>query len=682
MAKNNNGTQQKMKEHGEIIKNVMETYLSATSPLLSTKDVDPAIYLPGMIMLLHQNNALGLTLNDETCSKLVTRWTAATQAFVKEGGDRLLTGLHLVAETIRVAPYDMMLSNMDSWISLLGGLVPTKRSPTTKPLDARSHSAMVAAVAILVEKASKWNDLRRAITATTALAPLINATTVALADGAYPAAAQIDALVALYAMIGSIGTALKPQMARLESLALPLLYNADASLQEAAIALISRLPLCAGMTTSDLYWDVLVQKIVVQMHSLVDTLYAGIVSDVEARVEHKIVLPSSNKANNLGDEQLLQQLSHLSNVAMPTLPSTSSQHDVISFKTHGFQGLARCLSRLLSTQTQTPIAIPIEAIIKLICRVLNVGFSHILISQSLIDFAYSQLLVATSQIHIQCYDVMSNMLKVFRRSMLPHSKTIASLLLRPLRLASYSNTMIHKQVYITIKDTIDALGSSCCDSLASPLLPIALRDIIPTVPVEKTATVTTTLAAASAGVTNKPTNKKRSITANAVVASNIATNNNANTIGNVDASTILDNSAIERQIAALEALESVLLHTGSQVSANVRGDADRLLLKLVMQGHSLATAKKHTTDFANSSFASWRYRESLFACVVACALRPVASLPPIIPYAIRLLSTGASSDVHPQVRNTCSRGVAIYDEEEEVETKPKQVTMPKTSVNY
>ncbi|KAF2078428.1 hypothetical protein CYY_000295 [Polysphondylium violaceum] len=685
----NNHQQHHSLSHDNILKCVIDTYIM---PLVGDQDkiphfLDIQSYLPNIIVLLHQNQCLKLTLNstEPSSEKLKTKWVEILNFMLKSNNiDSVWMGVHLLCETIRVCDYDMMVQKSEQWITLLCNLAEqqkkqlnsqTKRDKNDVLISFKEYGSITLAVSLLVEKASHWADLKRSLTTNSAMSPIVSIILQSLESHlGYPTQSKIDSLVAISSLITSVGTAIKPYLNKIETQCYPLLFSLDKSIQEAASSVISNLPNCVGINSTDLYWDVTVQKILVELNRIIDQIYNGLEDHDDLDSDGKPVklptrsinLPNSNKLINLGDDQIVNMLKNLSNVKFPEPPKDTHQQS--SFILRGFHGLCLCLMKILSSPTIAPSPVPLDEIIKLLCRILNGNINHLNFSHLLMSYSLSQVIYSLSQLHLQSFILLSQCLKVFKKSLLVHCKTISSLLLRPLRSLNYSlmSPIIHSQIYTTVTDAIEAFGPSCCESLVIPLIPILLRDIQPYIPEEISATTTTTTAAGS------------NTTANGTTAGSSL----AKSKSQKDLIMVQDFTSITIKQNGLKTLSCILLYCGSyllsspnigsgfeqqqqqqqqQQQSNLRLEIDQLIITLLLQCQSLSSNKKNSSTYLNSSFHCWRYRLRLYECLINSVLKPVPYVPPVLPYAIRILTVGMNTDYYPKVRNLCSKGVSLCE---------------------
>ncbi|GAM21069.1 hypothetical protein SAMD00019534_042440 [Acytostelium subglobosum LB1] len=662
-TKNNNKSNINNDDNIQLLKSILDTYMTAVNVNVNNAN-NNNIDIQQIVSLLHHNQCLQMVLADRAQTKFTTQWCAAVLAMLRPSSPQLPLGLRLMAETIRVCDYDTMVANADKWSKVLVSIVPTGKvnEVALQPAD---YSSLVATLALLVEKSALWNDLKRSIVTNTTLAPIVSAVCSSLQPDStiqYGLQAQVDSLIALNTLVLSLSSAIRPHLNKIETLVYPLLVSRELSLQESASTVIANLPSTVNLLASDLYWDVTVQRLVVEMHAHASAIYIGIEDDETSKTDFPlaVVMPSSSKLNSSGEDAIMNQLSHVANITINT-PSTLVD---CQSRANSFHGLAKCLVRLMTTQTQSACSVPVDVIIKLLCRVLNIGFYNIRSRKDHSDIPLCQLLSVTVQLHQQCLAILSSMLQSFRRALLPYAKTISSLLLRPLRMReTYSNATIQLQVYSTIRVAIESLGAACADSLATPSVAFLLRDVQPFVPQEISITAAT-------AVSGKKKNKQTT----APMAQQSVDEPTNNTIGNVDANHLHDTSSLDIKVAAGKALQSLLLHCGSQLATSratgaslqassgpqaMRTEIDQQLLSLILQCHSLVASKKNTATYIGSSFASWQYRQVLYACLISAVLRPIPSVPAVLPYALRLLTVGCNTDDHPKVRSECSKGAAV-----------------------
>eukprot|EP01132_Coremiostelium_polycephalum_P005717 gene5717-7112_t len=668
---NTNTKSNNLLPYEKLLKSVIDSYISPSIDSINhSRDtfLETKTLLPNIILLLHQNQCLKQCLASSN-SKIKDKWLEVLNLLLKQPSsatvqqqhhhqhsssesDLLWIGIHLLCETIRVCDYDLLVLKMDSWISTLSSLVTQhkkflqQQDQQQKSISFKEYGSIIITISILIEKSSKWNDLRRSITSQSVMSQLTTVILTSLDPSlGFPVECKIDSLVAISSLIDTVSTALKPYLGKIESYCYPLLYHCHKSIQESASSVIAKLHQCVGINTTDLYWDIVIQKILTQMNLIVDQLYEGLEEDeqdengrkIDRTEIRKIVLPGSNKLNNLGDDQVMSMLKHLSNVPFPSPPSTSTKDQSAlhyqrgSFHLKGFQGLSHCLIKLLSTHTITPCPIPLDEIIKLLCRILNVNTQHLHSLSIANNFSISQMMCFISTLHELSFTILSNMLKV------------------PLRSRLTLSPQLHTEVYKTIKDVIESFGSSCYESLAIPLVPLILNDIQPYIPEQENSANTIISSATSSNTSCKNINYSKRLAVSASVEAALNKQTIVATIGNVDPTLIQDYSSISIKSAALKALESMLLH------------CDQLLVSLLLECHSLSTIKKGTTYYTNSSYYCWEYRRGLYKCLLNCVLKPISTLPPILPYAIRLFTIGMNTDYHPKVRSICAKGVSICE---------------------
>ncbi|EFA77939.1 hypothetical protein PPL_08584 [Heterostelium album PN500] len=611
----------------QLLRSIMDSYLSdgANSELITT-------YIPDIVALLHQQDCLESIIADHSQDKLIQQWVTRVSTMVKVGHGRLTLALYLLLETIRVCDYDLMLQHTDQWIRILTGLsTPSTNNNNNKSsdstLNSRDYITSIMALSLLVEKASKWNDLRRAIVVNATLQQIFTTITLSLSSQQQTQQSfdnqqsKISSLIALKTLFVSLTSSMRPYLARTESIAYPLLLKPDPKIQECAASLIGSLSLSVSLASSDLYWDVAVQRLIIELHHHVSIFYQGVEENSKQQQQSEdypktVVMPASNKIG-AGEDAILTQLNHLANVELPKLPNSANNLFHTQQRLQAFNGLINCLISILTSTTQSACSIPIDPIIKLICRILNTGFTQIRSRLEYSDIVYAQLVAVIGHLHQYSYQLISVMSQCFRKALLPYSKTISSLLLRPLRMReSYSNSQIQLQVYQCILDVIESLGSSCTDT------------------------------------------------------------SNTSTIDNVDSTHLHNPIANEIRTIALQVASKVLLYCGSCLSilsssnnnsnnnsnsnnGNIlRFELDQTVLSLLLKCQQLQQTKRQSAVYQDSSYSDYKYRAALYSCLSASVLRPIGSLPPVLPYALRLLTIGMN-DEHPKVRSKCSKGLAI-----------------------
>ncbi|KAM9953422.1 hypothetical protein ACTFIR_008490 [Dictyostelium discoideum] len=712
--------------HENILKSVIDSYILplTTSTSTTTKNnsapsssfLDIKTYLPNVIVLLHQGKCLKKCLDSNNKSvesiKLRERWMELLGFLLKPNNNNLWVGIHLLCETVRVCDYEIMINKLEHWITILTTLIENQKKVLTlknqqqsqqnqqsqqqqipNTISFKEYGSIIILLSLLVEKATKWNDLKRTITNNTVMSPIVSLILLSLDQQyGYPDECKIDSLVAITSLIQSATTALKPYLFKIEQLAYPLLYSSNKSIQESTSTLIANLSQCVGINTTDLYWDISVQKILVEMNTIVDKVFNIFEDQDQTNGSNKsnvvdtnnttttstsstgrtINLPNNSKLLNVGDDQVISMLKNLSSVKFPDTPK--DVHAQTSFYIKALFGLSNCLLRILSTSSSTPSPVPIDEIIKLICRILNPNLNHLAFSNLNLSFSISEMIFLIQQFHQQAFLLLSGILKIFRKSLLVHSKTISSLLLRPLKSLNYSlmSPTIHSQIYKTITDAVESFGASSSDSLAIQVLPILLKDILPYIP------------------EGGNSNNSMSTTQNTTLL-NSSKLTISQTINNVDP-TLNDFDSLSIKEDALSALSSILLHCGSylqqqqqnnnnnnnnsfgtdssnnnnnnngpKVKQICRLEIDQLLVSLLLECQSLSSVKKNSTTYLNSSYNCWRYRSKLYECLIHCVLKPVSNIPPVLPYSIRIFTNGMSNDHNPNVRSICCKGVSICE---------------------
>ncbi|KAM9989876.1 hypothetical protein ACTFIY_005934 [Dictyostelium cf. discoideum] len=713
--------------HENILKSVIDSYIlplttsttTTTTTTTTNKNnlatppssfLDIKTYLPNVIVLLHQGKCLKKCLDSNNKSvesiKLRERWMELLGFLLKPNNNNLWVGVHLLCETVRVCDYEIMINKLEHWITILTTLIENQKKVLTlknqqqnqqqqgqqqqqqqipNTISFKEYGSIIILLSLLVEKATKWNDLKRTITNNTVMSPIVSLILLSLDQQyGYPDECKIDSMVAITSLIQSATTALKPYLFKIEQLAYPLLYSSNKSIQESTSTLIANLSQCVGINTTDLYWDISVQKILVEMNTIVDKVFNIFEDQDQTTNKSNIVdttnnttttstsstgrtinLPNNSKLLNVGDDQVIGMLKNLSSVKFPDTPK--DVHAQTSFYIKALFGLSNCLLRILSTSSSTPSPVPIDEIIKLICRILNPNLNHLAFSNLNLSFSISEMIFLIQQFHQQAFLLLSGVLKIFRKSLLVHSKTISSLLLRPLKSLNYSlmSPTIHSQIYKTITDAVESFGASSSDSLAIQVLPILLKDILPYIP------------------EGGNSNNSMSTTQNTTLL-NSSKLTISQTINNVDP-TLNDFDSLSIKEDALSALSSILLHCGSylqqqqqnnnnnnnsfgtdnsngpKVKQVCRLEIDQLLVSLLLECQSLSSVKKNSTTYLNSSYNCWRYRSKLYECLIHCVLKPVSNIPPVLPYSIRIFTNGMSNDHNPNVRSICCKGVSICE---------------------
>ncbi|EGC30258.1 hypothetical protein DICPUDRAFT_50833 [Dictyostelium purpureum] len=721
--KNNNNSGNTL-SHENILKSIIDSYIV---PLTNGENnrgfFDVKTYLPNVIVLLHQNQCLKKCLDSSVKLsaegvKLRERWMEILNYLLKPSNSNLWVGIHLLCETIRVCDYDIMISKLDQWLALLTQLVEGQKKSIQQKQNGASnklayksgskkeennitfkeYGSIIIVLSLLVEKATKWNDLKRTITNNTVMSPIVHLILTSLdKDLGYPDECKVDSLVAITSLIQSASTALKPYLNKIETLVYPLLFNNNKSIQESASSVIAHLPQCVGINSTEFYWDVSVQKILKEMNDIIDNVFTFLEDDDKqngggnkthvdspkvasgANSSRQINLPSTSKLINIGDDAN-SMLKSLVNVKFPEAPK--EPHLQTSFYIKAFFGLSHCLLRIFSTSSATASPVPIDEVIKLICRILNPNLNHLTFSNLIMSFSISQMIYIIQQLHLQAFIILSGILKIFRKSLLVHCKTISALLLRPLKSLNYSlmSPIIHAQIYSTISDAVESFGASSSESLAVPVLKILLRDILPYIPESISQTASTT------AVSNGKQQSANSTTASSSVIQQNIRNTINQTIGNVD-TTLQDFNSLTIKQNSLTALSSILLHCGSYLqqqqqqgysssnafeeeqSTNInntnknilRFEIDQLLVSLLLECQSLASVKKNSITYLNSSYNCWRYRSKLYECLIHCVLKPVSNTPPVLPYAMRIFTNGMNTDHYPRVRTICCKGLSVCE---------------------
>ncbi|EGG17409.1 hypothetical protein DFA_08404 [Cavenderia fasciculata] len=639
----------KIQNNLEIIKDIIDQYFESSQQqsISITKDIESTI-----VQLLHHNQCLCKVLNVKENNKIALKWVQSIASMIRNKEDKnvSLFGLTMLVETIRIANYELMVEYQNQWCTLLTEAATDATRKGTAAAD--KYQLVMVAMSLLVDKSALWNDTRRSITSnntinsfiTSATAPFTNTTNATNTTNTTSSsnAEKLSGVLAICSFIDSLDASIKPFVGRLEVIAYSLLFGSDSQLSEAATSLISRLPKCIGVSAADIYWGVSLNKIITSMDVSVDRLFKGIPSDKSNLVQSRVVLLPKNAATGAieGNDQLNAHLTHLINIATPALPTTPSQ--ITEQETRSFQNLTSCLSSILTTSTLTACQLPIDRIIKLISRILNIGFTQIS-SNPYNDFTLIQQVSIITKLHCSSYQLLSILFKVLRKAMVPFIKTLSSTLLRPLRvMESYTNLKIQKDLFETIKDAIEAIGASCSDSLAVPLVPILLKQILPYIPEQQ-----------QAAIQEKKTKKK-----GAQPEAQMTGPAQQQTVGNVDATKIHDGSDHQLRVSALQVLESLLINAGSLLGSSVRTQIDSTIVSLVMHCQTLLVKK---LIFVNSSYQCDTYRSLLYSCMLQLAIKPISGIPPVLPYTIRLMSNGASTDNSPQVRSTCIQGVSICE---------------------
>ncbi|KYQ91105.1 hypothetical protein DLAC_08011 [Tieghemostelium lacteum] len=647
--------------YDKLIQSVIDTYIvpiqNGDINTLNEKSIVPSI-----VNLLHQSESLKHFLNDtmSLSTPVKVKWFECIQQLLRPQSENEILqsiGIQLLCETIRVCNYNILSQKVDQWINALSSVIEAQKKLISKKqvLEStkfRDYSLCIVTLSLLIEKSCKFNDLKRTLN-TNLLASLVTLVLTSLEEAnGYPLDCKIDSMVAITVFIDSLSTTMKPFLVKIETLCYPYLYSSEKQLQDASASVIAKLSQCVGINSTDFYWDVVVQKITLELYNIVDKLYMGL-EDLDEAKKYKlssrsIQLPSSNKLINLGEEQIMNMLKQTSNVVVSGNLKTTDSQVLVNHLLNGFQGCSNCLVKILSTPTLVPCPIPIDEILTVLCRVLNVSNQLNSISHSTSEFSLSQILILTNRLHLQSYIVLQQFIKIFKKQLLPHIKTISELLQRPIR-NSHDNNLVMTEVYQCIQTAIESFGSTCNESIASPLIPFLLHNIKPDIPNESNSN-------------------------SAINVGNNSTQNLIPTLDFTDPTKLQDEETINHKTQSLQLLSTILLYCGNYLVSNttssghssggsstsvIRLEIDQVLLKLSFESQTLFNMKKNNTVYQNSSYSSWRYRYYLYESLMNSLLKPVQDLPPLLPYALRIFTTGLNQDLNIHVKTLCCQALSI-----------------------
>eukprot|EP01113_Clastostelium_recurvatum_P030332 TRINITY_DN3676_c0_g1_i1.p1 TRINITY_DN3676_c0_g1~~TRINITY_DN3676_c0_g1_i1.p1 ORF type:complete len:552 (+),score=121.35 TRINITY_DN3676_c0_g1_i1:22-1656(+) len=445
----------------------------------STSHAQVQMQVASIVDVLHQHSIMRECMTIAACSKIIVKWFKELRALLnsRHPSHRWAAAV-LYTVTFDSITYEVMQTMLETSIQDFITVLHPKRG-----LPPSTYGPLVRAFGILIGKAARYSDTKRVAAAhipaflanilhpiTEGIRSLANdntSTDFAPMDADH-ASCVMDCFRALAHLMRTMGASVRPQLAKVEAMALAYLsvpYDAcDApggeSLRDLAADIIPLIPTCMSDRA---YWTELVQKIVKEVDQLLNVLYRGLED-------------GDSKPDQPGEGP----------------PLGACVRRVQSL----VQALMRCLASsfppLDATDAGVPLSghmdVPMESLLQMICRILNVNITIESAAAILRDgadntttqYSTSQLLSVLPSLHMEAYALLDTLLSVLGQHCAPFHATLASLLLRPLQMQRrYVPDVVVIRAYTVMRTFLTLHGGSVSqvNKFISPLVEVLLSDV-------------------------------------------------------------------------------------------------------------------------------------------------------------------------------------------------------------
>ncbi|CAG8668196.1 8045_t:CDS:10, partial [Cetraspora pellucida] len=493
----------------------------------------------------------------------------------------------------------LFTQNLQSWSSALLTLL-------TRPESALILSDVILTLSNMFGKTINKPELQREITSHQL--PRFNTTLLNLSENKELLTTMFDALSQSCMQFPTI---FRPFFENTQKLCLSVLdgtLDHGSSVVQSAANCLASIINTGGKTNSLAHWKSISLRLIGSLNFILDRLFDTVDEEKHA----------SNNQSQFGFPPVSEDYI----IAFPILFSR-------------FQCLCECIISLMSLPTSTPVHVPMNQFLDLLCRVYNVcdGSFASIVNKDKEEF-YT-LMLGVPSLYVHSNKVLSSLIICAGEYFTRHLRLISNIALKLLE-QSKDKWLLRNSTYRLTSLCIQKYGIGFINFILSPLLASIIDDIRIKQKPQRDVLADIIPSAGKRGGKNK----KRQITdSDELINSGIQESNSVN---------------VDVQISALEVLKTLSTVGGSLIPCNSRTTIDNIIMSQILAPFSQFTNTSSITR--NESDVQLKLYECLLASIVA----PSAFQPTILPHALRIFSSGLNAQSR-QLQSFSIQALAICD---------------------